>query len=619
MAFLRCKRRRKGSEVYESWAVVESVRTARGPRQRTIATLGKAPGLDEEERMGWEDIAQELSGRRPSADLFGCRPDPPEWARVDLRRVRVERLRRFGDVYAALAVWSRLRLNEFFERELGRGREKVPWSVMACLHAIARLCEPSSDLAIAESFFSKTALDDLLGVSPEQINDDRLYRSLDVVVDTREALFAHLREAYGELFGCEFDVLLYDATSTFFEGQMGKSELTLRGYSRDSRPDCVQVMIGLIVTPEGLPVAYEVFAGNRHDSTTLEEMIDLIERKYGRACRTWVLDRGMVSEENLSELRRRNAWYIVGTPRQALRKVEQKLLDHDWEEVEPGIELKLIDLPAGEDESGMDDPGGRELYVLCRSKARVEKDAAIVTRAEQKLAKALEKMRSRIEKGQLSSRAKAERQVGKLLALNWRAGRLFDVAIEEVLNPDGPSKTHLTMTIKRNDAARSWLQLQNGCYLLRTNLIGQNAHQLWRTYIGLTQAESAFRQIKSPLGLRPIFHRTDRRIQAHIFVCFLALAMRRVLALWMENSGLGQSPDKLLAELRTIHSLDVVLAAKQMTELRLRLVSTPDERVRLLLHHLGLRLPNRPRRIQNVVPTSACQKNCAQGNQSSTQ
>lgn len=619
MAYLRCKRRRKGSEVYESWAVVESVRTARGPRQRTVATLGKAPGLDEEERVGWENIAEELSGRRATQpDLFATRPDPPEWARIDLRRVRVERLRRFGDVYAALAVWKRLRLDEFFEGAVERGREQIAWSVMACLHAVARLCEPSSDLAIAESFFPRTALDDLLGIAPEQVNDDRLYRALDAIVETRESLFSHLRCAYGELFGSQFDVLLYDATSTYFEGELADSDLARRGYSRDSRPDCLQVMIGLIVTPDGLPIAYEVFEGNRGDSTTVEEMIDVIESKYGRARRTWVMDRGMVSEENLSELRRRDANYIVGTPRQALRKVEQELLARGWEEVEPGVELKLLDVPAGEDESGLDDPGGRELFVLCRSRARVEKDRAIVGRAETRLAAGLEKLKTQIDKGRMRSRSKAERRIGKLLAAHWRAGRLFDVEVTEKRDPKNPKKKLLAMTITRNEAARAWLELQNGCYLLRTNLVGQNAHELWRAYIGLTQAESAFRQMKSPLGLRPIFHHSDPRVQAHIFVCFVSLVMRRTLARWMEDSGLGQSPDKLLEELRTIHSLDAVLTARHDTELRLRLVSTPDERVRILLHRLGLRLPNRPKRIPNVVPTLASWENCAQKNQSST-
>jgi len=328
----------------------------------------------------------------------------------------------------------------------------------------------------------------------------------------------------------------------------------------------------------------------------------------------------MVSEANLAGLRRRGASYIVGTPRQALRKVEKQLLECDWQEVEPGIELKLVDMPGGEDDSGGDDddPGAREMFVLCRSRARVDKDRAIVERARVRLAAALEKLRAQTESGRERNRAKVERRIGKLLAANWRAGKLFTVDVDEQPDPQDPRKKRLSMTITPDDKAREWLELQDGCYLLRTNLVGHSAHELWRAYIGLTQAESAFRQMKSPLGLRPVFHRTDGRIAAHIFVCFVALAMRRTLARWMDGCGLGQSVDKLLDQLRTIHSLDVVLAPKRDTQIRLRLVSTPEERVRILLHHLQLRLPNRPKQIQNVVATFASRESCAQQNQGPT-
>ena len=617
MAFLKRSIRKKGKDCYESWAVVESVRTGRGPRHRTVATLGKAPGLDQEERFGWENIADELAGRgRCQPDLFSHRPEAPDWAHVDMRRVRVERARRFGDVYAALALWKRLRLDEFFDGAMPCGREQVPWSVMACLHAVARLVAPSSDLAICESFFPKTALDDLLGINADQINDDRLYRALDEMTELREPLFAHLRTVYGELFNATFDVLLYDATSTFFEGGCESSSLAARGYSRDSRPDCKQVMIGLVVTPDGLPVAYEVFAGNRHDSTTIHEMLDVMERKYGRSRRTWVLDRGMVSDENLAELRRRGANYIVGTPRQMLRRFEQQLLEKPWEEVEPGIELKFADAPAGEDPDGEPDPGGTELFVLCRSKARVEKDRAIVGRAAKLFEAGLAKLKSRIDSGRERSASNAWKRIGRLMQMHWRAGRLFHVEITPTTEPP-TGKSRLQMKIERNNDMAEWLALQDGCYLLRTNLTGHTPHELWRAYIGLTQAESAFRQMKSPLGLRPVFHHNDRRIRSHIFVCFVALAMRSALTKWMEGSGLGASPDKLLAELVTIQSMDVVLTARHDTEIRLRVVTTPEEHVRILLHKLKLRIPNRPKRITNVVATFASLENCAQQNQSS--
>jgi len=623
MAYLRRKTRRKKGEVYDSWAIVESVRTARGPRQRTVATIGKAPGLDCGERVGWENIAEILSGRsRPQGsqmDFFKpTPPDPPEWATVDLSRVRVERLRRFGDVYMALALWKRLRLDEFFASQIESGREEVPWETMAALHAIARLCAPSSDLAISESFFSRTALDDLLGVDEAKINDDRIYRALDAMLPCRQALFSHLREVYGELFGTKFDVLLYDVTSTYFEGQAEGNELAARGYSRDSRPDCGQVTIGLVVTPEQLPLAYEVFPGNCPDTATLDDVFSVMEQRYGKAQRTWVIDRGFVSEANLAALRRRGATYIVGTPRAALRKCEAALLDKDWTVVAPNVEAKLVEMPAGEDEGGEPDPGARETYILCRSAARIEKDKAIVEKAAHHLEQGLVKLRQRIESGRLCDRGAAERAIGRLMQKHQRASRVFTAKLAEIDDPQRPGKKLLTMELKSNEDANDWAALQNGCYMLRTNLTGQTPKQLWETYIGLTEAEASFRALKGPLGLRPVFHQKTDRVQAHVFTCFLALAMRRTLAMWMKDSGLGTAPDKLLSQLATIHSLDVVLEAKEHTEIRMRLVGTPEERVRELLHALRLKIPNRPKHLRNVVPTLAPRENHAQQSQSST-
>ncbi|MEQ8819023.1 MAG: IS1634 family transposase, partial [Sumerlaeia bacterium] len=429
----------------------------------------------------------------------------------------------------------------------------------------------------------------------------------------REALFAHLKCVYGELFGATFDVLLYDITSTYFEGQAKRNEKAKRGYSRDSRPDCEQVTIGLVVTPEQLPLAYEVFDGNRHDATTLSDMFDLMEARYGKSQRTWVLDRGFVSEDNLAELRRRGALYIVGTPRSALRKCEQELLDKDnWSQAAPGVEARLVALPPGTDSDGEDDPGARELYLLCRSRARIEKDRAIVEKAAERLHKGLLKLKEQIDLGRQRDRAKAERRVGRLLEKHQRAGRLYSAAITEIDDPDKAGRTRLSMALTENEDAVDWTALQNGCYLLRTNLTGQTPEELWRTYIGLTEAESAFRALKSPLGLRPVHHQKTDRADAHILTCFLALCMRRTLSLWMRESGLGTAPDKLLAEMKEVRSLDLVLKAREGSdeerEIRLRLVGTPEESTRALLHALKLRLPNRPKRFQNVVATSTVQK-----------
>lgn len=609
MAYLRRRRRRKGRETYEYWALVESVRTVRGPRQRTVATLGKAPGLDEGERIGWDEVAAQLSGRTRSTQgdlLDGPEPEAPDWATVDVRRVRVERLRRFGDVFLALTLWRRLRLHEALGRALPVGREALPWPILACLHAVARFCEPTSDLALAESFLPKTALDDLLGLDEADIYDNRLYRALDALLPVREALFEHLRAVYGELFGAPFDILLYDVTSTYFEGGADKNALAARGYSRDGRPDCKQVCIGLVVTPDGLPLAYEVFGGNRTDVTTLDEIVALMERRYGRARRVWVVDRGLVSEENLAMLRRRGARYICGTPRSMLRHYERALLDKDWEEVAPEVEAKLVEAPPGKDTDEADsspcnDPGARETFLLCRSRGRMAKDRAIVEKAAARLEDGLRKLQARLEAGRLRDAGAAERRVGRLLGKHTRAARLFHVEIGQT------DAGRLTMTIARSSEAEAWAALSSGCYLLRTNLTGQSAAELWRAYTDLTEAESAFRDLKGPLELRPVYHQRTDRVEAHILVCFLALAMRRTLRLWMRSCGLGTAVEPVLNELKEIHSLDVVLTGARQTEIRLRVVSTPEPHVRPLLHRLGLRLPNRPKRIQNVVPTLAPQ------------
>ena len=309
---------------YEYWSLVESVRTERGPRQRVVASLGKLPGLDPEERVGWEEVGRILSGKeKTQPNLFeDAETNAPDWAEVDLQSVRVERQRRFGDAYLGLALWRRLGLDDLFEELMPAGREKVPWPLVACILATSRFCEPSSELAIAEHFYPETALSDLLGVPAADVYDERLYRGLDRLLPHKDAVCRHLQQRWQDWFGVDVDFLLYDVTSTYFEGQAKANEKATRGYSRDKRPDCAQICIGLVVTKEGLPLGYEIFAGNRNDVTTLDDMIDLMEKKYGMAKRIWVFDRGIVSEDNLETLRKRGARYVVGTPRSMLRKFE---------------------------------------------------------------------------------------------------------------------------------------------------------------------------------------------------------------------------------------------------------------------------------------------------------
>lgn len=589
--YLRRHIRTKGRTDYACWSLVESVRTAQGPRQRIIATLGKLPGMDREERVGWEEIARVLNGKpRPEPDFFENREDPPVWATVNVRKVSVERLRHFGEVYLGLALWKRLGLEEFCRRHLPRGREEIPWWVMASVLVLARFCAPSSELHIAESWYGKTALDDLLGVAPEKINDDRLYRALDALLPHKDLLCRHLQARYGELFGTRFDFLLYDATSTYFEGTGCRNPQAKRGYSRDGRPDCVQVCIGLVVSPEGLPLAFEVFDGNRTDVTTLEEMVEVMESKYGQARRLWVMDRGMVSEENLGILRQRRTPYLVGTPRALLKRYEREMTDQGWEEVRPGVEVKLLQAPEAE-----------ETFILCRSSGRRDKEMAILRRFAGRMEEALSRLAKQAQEGKLRSRQKIERRIGRLLERYSPAAPLFEITVERrrLAPPAG-----WTVSFRKNERY-DWACHAAGSYLLRTNWKEQDPHRLWQTYIQLTQVEDAFRITKLDLGVRPIYHQTAPRVQAHILVCFLALAMWRTLQEWMKTSGLGTAPRKLLEELREIRSLDVLLPAREKT-LRLRVVTTAPKELKVLLHRLGLPLPNRPKQMENVVQTLTC-------------
>lgn len=584
--FLRRNKRKVRGEDYEYWTLVESVRTNQGPRQRIVATIGKLPGIKEEERVGWEEITRVVNGKpKPADDLFEKRRDIPEWATVDISRVQVERMRRFGDSYLGLILWKRLKLDRVFEKLQGCGREEIGWADMFCVLALARFCQPSSELAIAESWYEKTALEDLLNVSVEKINEQRLYRSLDYLIPHKDEVCKHLQEQYAEWFGAKFDFLFYDLTSTYFEGECAHNHQAKRGYSRDKRPDCKQVCIGLVVNSDGLPVGYEVFDGNRRDVTTLEEMVELMEDKYGKAQRVWVLDRGIVSEENLDYLRRRGAHYVVGTLKGLLKNFKEEIRLKDWAEVESGVEVKIVKHP----------DYGEEKFILCRSEGRKEKERAMLERQVSRLYAEMQKIKAGIIAGRLRNVSRIERRIGRWMGRYPKAESLIDVE----LSKDG--KRLVDLKITRRIERADWAEKANGCYLLRTNLSEDNPNVLWKMYMQLNQAEKAFRMSKSDLGMRPIFHQKEHRVQAHIFVCFLALAMYKSLELWMASKGLGNSPAKLLEEFKEIRSMDVVLPVKDRNPIRLRVVGRPDEHVRVLLHRLEIKIPYRPKIMQNVV------------------
>ena len=588
--FLRRNRRTRGGETYEYWTLVQSERTARGPRQRVVASLGKIVGLDETEHRGWEEIEWLLEGKEaPKQTEFwsaAAAAPPPAWTQVNLRGVRVERVREFGVVYLALALWRRLGLHTVLRELIQAGREELDWELIACVLTVARFCAQKSELEVAERWYADSALEDLLGVPWTQINESRLYRGLDVLHQHKEKLCAHLLERYRSWFGVRFEFLLFDVTSSFFEGQALRNQKAARGYSRDSRPDCKQVCIGLVVTPEGLPLAYEVFAGNRADVTTVEEIVEQMEEKYGQAEKIWVLDRGMVSEDNIEFLRERKAQYLVGTPKAQLKRFEAELLDQGaWHEVEPGVEVKLLPHP----------DGVAEQFVLCRSAARREKEAAMLKLQQQRLLAKLHAMDRALEKRPADA-ALIERRVGRWLGRYTSAEALVEVKVRR--NATGRAGG---LEIQEKTERADWARHAHGAYLLRTNCTERDPAQLWHWYIQLQQAEASFRLSKSDLGLRPIFHQKTERVEAHILVCFLALALWRTLEMWMKSKGLGTCARQLLKEIATVRSLDVLLPVKDRPEMRLRVVTKPDRLVAELLAHLGLELPNAPKIIANVV------------------
>jgi len=586
--YLRRHRKKVAGEEYGYWSLVESIRTARGPRQRIVATIGKLPDYDREEQIGWEEIGRILDGKpSPEPGLFDKNEEPPLWAKVNLNGVSVERLRHFGDIYLALLLWSKLGFAALCKERLPAGREEIPWAVMACILVIARFCAPSSELQIADSWYSKTALDDLIGVPFDKINEDRLYRALDALLPYKDELCRHLQARYGELFGTTFDFLFYDITSTYFEGNAKGNPQAKRGYSRDKRSDCPQVCIGLVASREGLPLAFEIFDGNRVDVTTTQEVIQIMESKYGKANRIWVMDRGMVSEDNLDYMRKKGARYLVGTPKSMLKKFEQQLLSKDWEEVQSGVEVRL---------GSLSDSQG-ETFVLCRSQGRREKENAILNRFVQNMEAGFAKMEASMAAGKLQDRQKAERRIGRLQERNSRAASLFTITVTET----GTEKEKkLDMTVHKNEDRYRQLLENGGYYLLRTNWTQADPKTIWNTYIQLTEVEDAFRTAKHDLGMRPVYHQKKERTHAHILVCFLSLAMWRMLQQWMKTSGLGTAPRKLLEEMREIKSLDVLLPTRDK-QVRLRVVSTAPKELKVLLQKMKVLLPSRPKIIENVV------------------
>jgi hypothetical protein len=575
MYLRRCYRVKDGKR-HAYWALVASVRTERGPRQRVVAYLGE---LDRPAaREASAALRRVAGGGIPEGTLFD--EAHPQWVTIDASRMQVSGCKDLGGPLVGLDLMGRLGLMEFFQRIMPAGRQDVPWPAMAAVLVLCRLLHPSSELHIAEHAYERSALADLLGVPADKVNDDRLYRSLDALLPHKEALQIHLKNRLGELFQLDYDLILYDVTSTYFEGQAQGNAMARRGYSRDHRGDCKQVCIGLVVSRCGMPLGFEAFDGNRSDVTTLQEIITTMESRYGKANRIWVVDRGMVSADNLEFLQAQGRRYIVGTPKSLLKQYQGHLLEEHWHAIREELEVKLC--PS---------PDGQEVFILCRSAPRRHKEQAMHQRFAQ-----------RIEQGLLDLQAACIRQkqnpiliaqrLGKLMGRNSRSAGGFQTQV--MTASDGSAWLNWSKVEDWQD----WAALSEGCYILRSNVTDWTDQQLWEAYIQLTEAEGAFRIHKSDLSLRPIWHQKEGRVQAHILVCFLAYVLWKTLGQLCRRAGLGDEPRKVLDDLAQIQVIDVTVPTRRHDGspgplLHKRCISRPTDHQAILLHHLGLHLPSR--------------------------
>jgi len=588
--YLRPLSRGKDGKAHAYWSLVETVRTADGPRQKTLRYLSE---LNSSAQARWVKTVEVFNeqGEAHQLKLFpstvATPDDDPQVARVLVHKVRLERTRSFGSCFLGLELWKRLELDRFFEQNIDQESADVPWSRVAALLAIHRLCAPGSELAIEQRWYPSTALDDLLEIEAGKINDTRLYRCLDRILPHKTKLERHLKERYGALFGAEFDVLLYDLTSTYVEGAAEKNPMVRRGYSRDHRPDCEQLVIALIVNNEGFPFSYETFDGNRSDVSTMETMLRMVERKYGRARRIWVFDRGIVSEENLAAIRKRGGQYLTGTPRSQMKRLEEELLKDDWTRVRPEVEVKKVAVPQGE-----------ETYILCRTAGRKEKELAIRNRFSNRMETALHELEKAINAGRLKDRNKMERRLGKIQARHPQVNDLYDLDLRETA--DG---VRLFWQIKED--RKHWREAREGAYLLRTNLTADTAEELWSKYMQLTEAEASFRALKSELSVRPLFHQLEPRVKAHILVAFLGYALWVTLKHLLKvrppivpapsvsgvDNAQPMTPMRAIALLSTLQSADIVLPTTDGREIRLRRITEPTTDQKSLLRQLGISLP----------------------------
>lgn len=573
--FLKCSQRRKDGKEHRPWSVVESRRLRRGVVQRHVLYLGE---INDSQRAAWQkaiDVFDEHDGQTRQCALFPADRTPPPTdtpaVQVQLAQLRLCRPRSWGACWLGDQLWRELHLDPFFATRLGRSRAGTDWEKVLRLLTLYRLLAPGSEWRLHRHWFATTACADLLGADERLAQDDTLYRGLDGLLAHKDELFAHLRRRWSDLFGAPFDVLLYDLTSTYFECDVPAEETDPRrfGYSRDKRRDCVQVIVALVVTPEGLPLAYEMLPGHTADKTTLRGMLKLIQQRYGAAERIWVMDRGIPTEAVLEELRHSDPQvsYLVGTPKGRLTQLEKELADKPWQEVRPQLRVKLL-------------PQAGEVYVLAESGARTAKERGM----RQRQLKALWQRLQEIQAQDLTR----DQRLEKLGGARDRAGRAVAGLVPATVAAAGK----LTFQLDRQKLRA--VRQREGRYLLRTNLSADNPERLWRCYLQLVFVEEAFRTLKGDLGLRPIYHHKADRIEAHLFVAFLAYCLSITLRQRLKALAGGLMPRVVFEKLATLQLLDVRVPTTDGRELLLVRRTEPDREVALLLARLQRKLPPQP-------------------------
>jgi len=590
--FLRSTNRKKDGKDHRYFSVVENRRLPGGKTaQRTVLYLGE---INDQQQAAWRktlEVFDETEQRFTTMSLF---PDDRELpadavdsAQVRLSGLELRRPRVFGNCWLGCELWQQLGLDEFWQQRLPQGRETVSWEKVLRLLVVNRLLDPGSEFRVHRQWYLDSAMDELLESSFSVAEKDRLYRCLDRVLEHKQELFVFLKQRWADLFAADFEVLLYDLTSTYFEGEMEQNAKAKRGYSRDGRPDCLQLVIALVVTPDGFPLAYEVLNGNTADCTTLGDFLKKIETTYGKARRVWVMDRGIPTEAILKEMREpeRQTFYLVGTPKGRINQHEKKWLDLPWQKVRDSVEVKLY-----EHES--------ELYVLAKSSGRQAKEIAM---RRKRLVRLLRKLR--VMRRSLPQRDQLLLRIG---AAKKDAGRAFGFVKIRLPEKDEPV-SRATFTFHIDKTKLKAAEQRDGHYLLRSNLTAEDPAVLWTRYVQLTQIESVFRSLKSELRVRPIYHQLEHRADAHVLIAFLAYCLQVTLKNRLLIHAPGLTPAAVLEKLATIQMVEVWIPMLDGRWLVLPRHTQPEPDVRALLDQIRISLPSQPppRIKSSQLPTAA--------------